>query len=390
MGMPARRLKYRRGDVKLGWRGDVAVADVVENGKRRRTELGRGLTDAQAKAALDQFCEMRLVLQKQTEKLTVGALWQRWLEDRAQDGFDNAIYSANWASLAPHFSGRYPEHVTADVCREYARQRFGIGRAAATVHTELVRLRHCLAWAHKTHLIPQRPVVWLPKRGAARKRVLNYAEAEALLAARGDHHIHVFTVLAFATAARHRAILDLTWDRVDFEGGTIQFDEQVKADPMSKAWRKTRVLAPMGTVVREVLQAAYAMRQSDYVVEHGGRRLKSVKDGFGNKVARAGLGPGVTPHTIRHTVNTWLQEKGIGLEIRARLLGHQDVRTNAEVYSHAGPSILSDAVAIIDDAIGALPTNASLQCVASPKRGPKKGGLSSKDRTGKASGRLSD
>ena len=69
----------------------------------------------------------------------------------------------------------------------------------------------------------------------------------------GDPHVGLFVVLVFATGARHTAVLDLTWDRIDFVRGTIQFDEDLPPDPMSKAWRKGRATVPMNRGARKAL-----------------------------------------------------------------------------------------------------------------------------------------
>ncbi|WP_147707025.1 tyrosine-type recombinase/integrase [Microvirga massiliensis] len=43
-----------------------------------------------------------------------------------------------------------------------------------------------------------------------------------------------------------------------------------------------------------------------YVVEHNGKLVGEVNKGFGVIVTKAGLGPDVTPHVLRHTCATWL------------------------------------------------------------------------------------
>src|SRR5690606_8010105 len=107
----------------------------------------------------------------------------------------------------------------------------------------------------------------------------------------------------------------------------------------------------MGKLLREALEHAYEGRQSKYVIEHGGKRLKTVKEGFAAAVKRAGLSKDITPHTLRHTVSTWLKVDGVGLELRAQLLGHTDSRTTDVVYSHAGAEILQPVIARLDETL---------------------------------------
>lgn len=387
---------YRRGDVTLGWRGNVAVADYRdESGQRRRRKLG-ALSETEARKALDVFAEARVAVKKQQASYLVRDLWLLWLADREKDGLSNDIYRANWKALEPHFGSRAPALITADDCRGYSKSRFSLGRSPWTVNTELSRLNACLKWSVKTKLIglADRPYIWMPSRGKGRQRVLTFAEAEALILGAGDFHVYLFILLAIMTGARKMAILDLTWDRVDFERGTIQYDEDEERDPMSKRWRKGRATVPMGAVLERELRRAQSAKQTQHVIEHGGRRLGDIKNGFANAAMRAGLGrwiahpktgeptfkPDVTPHTIRHSVSTWLRENGVKVEDRAQLLGHADTKTTELVYTHAGSDVLKPAVSIIDGAITALPQKDARRRVVQPPKRPKKRRLSTTDK----------
>ena len=127
---------------------------------------------------------------------------------------------------------------------------------------------------------------------------------------------------------------------------------------MSKAWRKGRATVPMNPSVRAALLEAYAGRQTDHVIEHGGRRLKTVREGFAAAVERAGLDQSagaVTPHTIRHSVLTWLDEAKVETRRAAQLAGHKNEETTRLVYTHSSPQVLAEAVGILDLPFAPLP-----------------------------------
>lgn len=351
-----KREAYRNGDFTLGNREGAAVADFrAEDGQRRRARLGVAFCDRDAaEAALNVFAEAQRAVRKQQAAHTVGQLWELWLAERAADRLSNDIYKANWVSLGPAFASRSPDLLNAQDFRDYAELRFRAGKASWTVHTELSRLRSCLKWAAETHLIARRPKVWVPTPGKHRERVLSIEEARRLVAGalQGDPHVYLFMVIVFATGARHRAILDLEWPRIDFVAGTIAFDEDLPRDPMSKSWRKGRALVPMNRAARSALETAFAGRQTRYVIEHGGRRLKSIREGFAAACRRAGV-TGVTPHTIRHTVASWLEDR-VNDARRAQLLGHSGMRT-LPVYTHSGAELLTEAVSLLDLEFAPLP-----------------------------------
>lgn len=359
----------------LGRRGKSYVADYRENGKRKRANLGKHPNDRLALEKLKQFAEARKAVKRQQAEYTIGALWDLWMVDRARDGFKNDIYLANWVSLKLFFAHRAPMLLDVEDFRTYARQRFAAGRSPWTVNTELVRLRSCLKWAKKHRLLSDVPYVWVCSRGKPRNIVISADDAKALLISSADQlHVFVFIVLALTTAARHVAILDLEWDRVDFEAGTIDYEDDIEIDPMSKSWRKGRVKIPMNELARAALKRAYEARQTNYVVEYRGKRLKDIRESFALAVGAAGLGKFVpaptktkpkrvvvdtqiTPHTIRHSVNSWLKTKGVDARKRADLLGQKDIRVNELVYSHAdNVKYLADPVRLIDDELSSPAT----------------------------------
>lgn len=57
---------------------------------------------------------------------------------------------------------------------------------------------------------------------------------------------------------------------------------------------------------------------------------------------------GATPKTLRHTMLTWLAERGVPKEQRMTLAGHSAQDTTAKNYEHLSPQYLRAAIAEID------------------------------------------
>lgn len=81
----------------------------------------------------------------------------------------------------------------------------------------------------------------------------------------------------------------------------------------------------------------------EWLVEFEGARVGEVNKGFASLVAVAGLGPEVTPHTLRHTAATWLMQSGADLWDAAGFLG-MSVATLERVYGHHHPDHQRTAV----------------------------------------------
>jgi integrase len=379
-------------DKRLWWIAEWY--DAYPRGRHRSRLILAAEPFVKAKTALDDLVEKRRALQRQAAAYTIGEIWDDWLKDRAKDGYSNKIYGFQWVAMKPHFAGRTALLLTTDDCRAYAQSRFDAGCRPATVHTELSRLRACMKWAFENRYFGDRlpPKVWVPSGGKPRDRVLTPDEAWRIITAarnEGDPHVYVFIVLLFTTGARHTAILELEWDRVDFTAGTIKFEDEMIYDPMSKAWRKGRGHVVMSKLAREALKEIYPGRSKHgYVIEHGGRRLKTCREGFAWACVRAGLGEAVaapcksnpdkvrpvtdiTPHTIRHTVASWLRGK-VQTAFTASLLGHEDEETTKKVYEHADAEATRPAVEVIDATFDALPELPSKAARKVSKRTPKR------------------
>jgi integrase len=78
-------------------------------------------------------------------------------------------------------------------------------------------------------------------------------------------------------------------------------------------------------------------------VEFNGGGVASVKTAFARAVTLADLGPGASPHTLRHTAATWLMQNGTDPWQAAGYLG-MSVETLLRVYGHHHPDYLQDAV----------------------------------------------
>ena len=312
----------------------------TEDGRRARYSLG-----VPGSAALKPDAEREArrfwIERHQGEALTVSDIWNLYGEDRAGRAIlDRMEFS--WKALAKRFGETAPERDLTKDSRAHTAERRKAGRADGTIWTELNHLRIVLTWAHARGLIAFKPYVELPPKPDPKNRHLTRAEAASLLAAPAAPHIALFIRLALTTAARTQALLDLTWDRVDFERETITLHD---ASDMTK--RKGRATVPMNGTSRAALLAARKGAVSEYVIEWAGRKVGSIKRGVRATVAAAGL-EGVSPHVFRHTAAVWMAEDGTPMEEIAQYLGHEDETTTKRIYARFSPTHLRRAASSLE------------------------------------------
>jgi integrase len=231
------------------------------------------------------------------------------------------------AKLKPFFGHLRPDQVNRELCRKYISER-----KIKSVRRELEVLRAALNW-HDKH---NKAIIELPPPPPPRTRSLSREEFETLLAAaEKTPHMRLFMIVALQTAARASAILDLTWDRVDFERGQINF-------VTGEQTNKRRTVITMNDELIEDLKKAKEGRTTDFVIEYGGKQVGTIIKGFTRTAKKAGL-PDVTPHVLRHTAAVWMAEDGVPMAEISQFLGHTSTNVTERVYARFSPTYMKRA-----------------------------------------------
>lgn len=319
---------------KLVWyRGKLAVS-FTEGGRRFRRSLG---TDdvAIGKARLAEFTR-QLSSQAQGGPITIASIYQAYVADRRSDGKGTERIQDAWKRLAPTFGEMLPAYIDKDICRAYAKARLRDGVSNGTIHLELGYLRSALLHAERENWLQKAPFVWLPPKPPPREHHLTRDEAERLLDAAALPHVKLFIILALSTAGRAEALLDLTWDRVDFDRRRINLREPGRATTP-----KGRAITPMNETAAKALADARKGALTPNVIEWAGKPVQSVKKGIGAAGTRIGVK--VTPHVLRHTAAVWMAESGVPMDEIAQYLGHSSPATTYRVYARFSPDYLQKA-----------------------------------------------
>lgn len=326
-------------EYRLGRHRKKFVAVYYENGERKRVSTG----EADKDAALRFIARLEALEAQQAASggQTVADVYASYMATKTGQPPHERIADI-WKALGPHFGHLQPAQIDEARCRAYHAKRLTQGRSVGTIHTELGYLRTALSWAAKRQRIDRAPFVWLPPKPRPRDRRLTRDEADALIAAASKPHVALFLKVALGTAGRASAILELTWDRVDFRRGMIYLD-----NPEKDRTRKGRASVPMTEDVREALLEAKRGALTDHVIEWGGKPVKSVKKGVKEAARRAGL-VDVSPHVLRHSAASWMAEDGVSMQEIAAVLGHTDSRTTERVYARLSPSYLRKAISSLE------------------------------------------
>lgn len=306
-----------RGAYALVWRDDA--------GTRRRRRL---------------YAEDRPGAEAEARRVWAGGDDSPWTVGRLVDGYIASIAEKTshqrrrdaWKAMKPFWEKTDPSLVDAQMCRDYADQR----RAGpATVRYELLLVSTAIGWGRAKKVVSAKPEMWLPPVAERKVRHLTHAQFEKFFAQVRAPHARLYVLLGLYTMARPSAILELTWDRVDFDRRLIDLNPSGRKQTVKK-----RPVVKMNDELFAEMATAYEARQSAYVVERGAKKVANIKKAFQAASERSGIN--VTPYMLRHTGAVWAAENGISMAALAQFMGHEDDSTTQRHYARFSPDYLAN------------------------------------------------
>ncbi|GEN63189.1 hypothetical protein AOE01nite_14130 [Acetobacter oeni] len=207
--------------------------------------------------------------------------------------------------------------------------------ANGTLRREFNVLRAALRRAWKDGFLQRPPELEPPRDSAPHDRYLTKDEARRLLEACETPHVRTFVAIAIYTGARRGSILSLTWDRVNFQTGMIDFQEPGRA-----LTAKRRAVVPMTRALRSELEKAMVLADGSFVVHWHGKAIPTgLRWSFAKACERARLGWRPTPHHLKHSLASWFAMDGVPIDQAADWLATDPV-TLRKTYRKFDPSYL--------------------------------------------------
>lgn len=322
--MPEWSITRLRGKWALTWRETV-------NGKQVRRRYSLDTSDRKEAEARAPSWYAQLT---RSNSPVVADLWQEYLEDNEHKAVVKTM-KFTWKAIAPRFGNLQSQSITVPDCKAHISERQSNGISDATIRTELAHLSMVLKWAEKNSRVEKAPYILKPAQVPARDVVITRDEAAKLMKLDMPSHIRLAIYLMIGTGARIGALLELTWDRIDFDGGKIHL-----ANPFDRTRRKGRAVAAMNNQCRQELIKAKERAITPFVIEYRGKGVKRIDTALSNLGKQIGRDD-ITPHVFRHSAAVWLIEAGRPITEIAQFLGHKSTATTFEVYARYSTEHLS-------------------------------------------------
>ena len=282
--------------------------------------------------------------------------------------------------IAPYYSERQIKlkDLTPKDIQDYYQYGLNVEKVSAnTVIHRHANIRKALQYALRTGLIDYNPAdrVERPRKGKYHAAIYNDQELDTLFKIVKGKKIELAIILGAFYGLRRSEVVGLKWDAIDFERKTLTIKHTVtevtldgkvlvvdKERTKTKASHRTLPLvAPFEELLyrmkadqernRKLCGGVYCTKYLDFIyVDELGERIKPnyITQHFSIVIKNNGLKK-IRFHDLRHSCASLLYANGVSLKEIQEWLGHSDISTTSNIYTHLDYSTkISSANAILN------------------------------------------
>ncbi|HEY7119480.1 MAG TPA: tyrosine recombinase XerC [Tepidisphaeraceae bacterium] len=245
--------------------------------------------------------------------------------------------------------------------REFLAYLYAQNYTKSTTARKLATLRSYFKFLIRRGLLSVNPLstIRTPKQEKRLPKCLDLEQVQKLLDAPDDNELlgardKAMLEVLYSSGIRVSELVELEMSDLDLQEGILR---------VRGKGRKDR-LTPIGSQAIKALQRYFELRnagenkgpQGEQQQAHGQRvflnkhgeplSTRSVRRKLDKYLVEAGLDPGISPHTLRHSFATHLLNNGADLRSVQELLGHQSLSTT-QIYTHLTTSRVKQ---VYDDA----------------------------------------
>jgi len=235
--------------------------------------------------------------------------------------------------------------------REFLAYLYAQNYTKSTTARKLATLRSFYKFLIRKGVCTINPLATIrtPKQEKRLPKCLDLEQVQKLLDAPGDADLlsardKAMLEVLYSSGIRVSELVELKLEDIDLVEGVLR---------VTGKGRKDR-LTPIGSQAINAVRKYLEMRQADpklgndgssrvFLNKHGeALSTRSVRRKLDKYLVQAGLDPGISPHTLRHSFATHLLNNGADLRSVQELLGHQSLSTT-QIYTHLTTSRVKEA-----------------------------------------------
>jgi len=332
-----------------------------EYGKWKSKEKSGFATKKEAESALRKAItawEEMWIIEK-SSKYTLGEYTEYWFENVAELKMRHktlTLYrSVNKNHIAPHLSSVKLSDIKPDTLQRFFTDK---QKTVGTSTVGAIRnvLNNVLVLAVKQKILnynPMKSIELISTKQIIECRALNKEALELILKELEGTHWHVPFMIAIHTGVRRGEALGLVWEDIDFAKNTISINKQLqsvntdltlthpKTEKSVREFQMTKILSDYLYALRleqintKIFYDKFYYKGEDFVCCH--------KDGYPIRPSiltckarnlSKKINVNFCFHDLRHSHATMMLEADVNIKVLQERLGHSDIETTLNVYSH--------------------------------------------------------
>ena len=264
--------------------------------------------------------------------------------------------------------------LTPKILQTYYNTKVKEGLSPNTIHKQHTNINKFLKYALQLDMIDRNPAdrVTLPKKvKSTAASFYNSEQLQAMLSLFWDDPIEPAVFLAAYLGLRRSEVCGLQWSAIDFDtslltichtavvvNGKIIYSNNTKSQSSHRVLSMSPVVADYLKQLKQAQEANKALFGSEYndsgyvCVKKDGTPINPdfVTHHF-QRVIKASELPNIRFHDLRHSTASLLHQSGYGLKDIQTWLGHSDIQTTGNIYTHLDTNRMNHMAQALDNAL---------------------------------------
>lgn len=267
--------------------------------------------------------------------------WYLKIQNEVQATTFSRSYTPIYKNICKYFYDYSLSEITPKIINQYV-YSFD-GKSQKTVSNHLNILKQILDYAVLSEHISSNPSRYVKVPKGLNKKRRNMVSSEQIEKIENNIHYPLFGLFAYFllyTGCRRGEASALQWKDIDFENHIIHINKSVAYLSNNPSIKSPKTESGYRDIILtdNLANKLYGKHsQNDYIfsLTNGKEPLKEsqVKKGWDKYCREIGLN-NVTMHQLRHTYASLLYEAGIDVKSAQYLLGHSDISTTQNIYTH--------------------------------------------------------
>lgn len=303
----------------------------------------RGKTDAEVERKMLQWHD------QQKERTRFAKVADEWWEQHEPTLAYNTArnYGVSLERAKDHFGRMLVSDITSSDIEEYIKDFAKADRSRKVVTTQLQIIRQIMSFGVLRGYIAVNPAREVkPPRNLPKAHRMPPTRDEIKLI-KENKEKHLLPFLIYETGCRRGEAFGLKWEDIDRKKKLIHISRSVyyvgttphiKLPKTASGIRSVPLLDALDAVLPKKFPKGYIFTPDKGKSPLPRRAADRVYEAFQKET-----GAKCTAHQIRHGYATALQEAGIDMKIRQELLGHAQLSTTMDIYTHIREDTLAEA-----------------------------------------------